>query len=158
MICGGQKEVQQASEFAGLRAHALTRLRVKFSLRVLAFFILGALIAFGISPLASASATTCRMSCCARMATCCCRPSQKDSAAPSRQAWHRPQAVTSCPRTCAGATTATWQRQYVSVGDSADLPDLSFSSRFPRGASPAFKEPLLSLPSTRSPPAAPLTS
>lgn len=160
MICGEQKEAQRASEVTSLRARvmtALTRLRVKSSRRVLAVFVLGALIVFGISPLAPSSATTCRMSCCARMTTCCCRPSHKDSAAPLRQAWHQPQAVTACPRTCAGVTTATSHLQFTSVGDSAYLPHLSPSPRFLRGEAPAFK-PSLSLPPTRSPPVALLAS
>lgn len=155
MICGEQKEAQWVSEFACLRAHAtgaLTRLRVKSFLRVLTVFVLGALIVFGISPLASSSVATCRMSCCARMATCCCRPSRGDSATPSKGAYHRRQAIRSCPRTCAGAMTAASRFQQA-VGGASILPyDPLPSGSLVACEAEAFESLSLPLLHTRSPP------
>jgi len=79
----------------------------KISSGVCALLLLGSVSLEGLRvwALVSSLATTCRMSCCVRMAACCCRPLRRASASSSEAAWHRRRMTTTCPRTCAATTT-----------------------------------------------------
>ncbi len=79
----------------------------------------GALLLLGVALLSSpglllvggnAGTPTCRMSCCARMARCCCRGPRDAESKPSTTGGallHSAQLSTTCPRTCVGLATST---------------------------------------------------